>query len=134
MKKTLIVALLFFGMASVAAGQDFGPTSTTDSYTEEVEARTPQYLANEVRKALAYDGFRQVLRTESAVFLQKPLVTNSGYIQNYDAATVWVRDASVRVHIWRKRSNSRSGFYRAWEMTEKEVTNYRNTLNNYFSQ
>lgn len=135
MKKVILVfVVILLGASSLAFGQEFGESSTTDSYTEQFDGvRTPSFFASEIRKALSFNGFRQVRETGEAVFMSKPLQTNSGYLQNYDAATVWVRsDSTVRVHIWRKRSNLREGYYRAWNMPEDGVVNYRRVLNEYF--
>lgn len=127
----LLVALLF---AVPAQSQTFGPTSTLDSYTQELDVQQPWQLAGEIRSALVYDDFRVYRKTGEAVFLRKSEPFQmSGYINLYHEAVVWVREnGNVRVHVWRKRSNLASHNYHAWRMKPDEITHYQDLFNKRF--
>jgi hypothetical protein len=133
-----VAAFLFLIVLPVAAfGQTtFGATSTTNSYTEELSVQNPDRMAYEIRNHLSYQGFRVYRETEDVTFLRKPRrLMTSGYMDFYDEATVWVRDsARVRVHIWRRVSNLKTGNSKVYKMPEDAIENYRDGLNEYFNQ
>lgn len=132
LRKVLVFAALML-FPVIAFGQQFGETSTTDSYTEELKVQRPGVFAGQVQQALSVQDFRTYLVGPGYRFMRKSIQTNSGVVQYYHEATIWIRSNNrVRVHVWRKLSNFRSGEGYKWSMDTEEIRNYRILLNDHF--